>query len=62
MLLTTLLEDDGIEVEIKSFELNNGIEELGPEPFVRILPEQQKGICLEILNNWVMSKLYCKYH
>lgn len=39
MLLTTLLEDDGIEVEIKSFELNNGIEELGPEPFVRILPE-----------------------
>jgi len=38
MLLTTLLKDDGIEVQTKSFELNNGIDELGPEPFVSVVP------------------------
>jgi len=35
--LEDLLENDGIEVELKSFETDEGIEGLGRTPFVRIL-------------------------
>ena len=35
--LEDLLENDGIEVELKSFETDEGIQGLGRTPFVRIL-------------------------